>query len=71
MKSLGLMGPEQNPFYVKTTKLGAPLEKIVNSESIILTGIKKKTKPKPRVMDRTTVFLSIPCSLSSLLVLLE
>ena len=25
MKSLGLIGPEQTPFYVKEPKLGAPL----------------------------------------------
>ena len=29
MKSLGLIGPEQTPFYVKKTKLGAPFTKTV------------------------------------------
>ena len=28
MKSLGLIGPEQTPFYVKKTKLGAPFKKL-------------------------------------------
>ena len=39
MKSLGLIGPEQTPFYVKEPKLGAPLVTVGKSSDRIAVGI--------------------------------